>query len=100
MYLDVDCAKDYFKERMVEKMEERKEEAVEAVANIVGKELAEAFTKVLSSAYEYGCPEAIRLASCLGLDDDDFLCIEEKYDEFVDRMNQIYEARYVSAMED
>lgn len=80
-------------------MEEQKKEALNAIKTIVSPDYALSLLKVLSSACEYGCPEAEKIADLLCLNQKDFIAIDGKTDLFEDILHKENENRLLAAME-
>jgi hypothetical protein len=99
MYLDYEPDVDAYKENLIEQMEEQREEVIGAIKLILRQDISSAFSKILVSAYEYGCPEAKKIVDDLGLTQQDIYAIEEDFENYEEIANQINEARYCSSME-
>jgi hypothetical protein len=90
----------HYREWVYQQMKEQREEAINAIGKLVCRhDISESFAKILSSAYDFGCPEAAKIADILSLDQMDFISIEENLEEYEEQLNKLNEARMCAAME-
>lgn len=71
-----------------DQMEEQRQESINFIGTLVRQDLANDFAKILAAAYEYGCPEAEKIAGMFGFNQKDFLAIDENYKEFKKRIEE------------
>ena len=74
--------KEECEEFMREKMNEQRQECINYISTLVRQDLADDFAMILSAAYEYGSPEAERVAKRFGFTQRDFLAIEQNYEDY------------------
>lgn len=70
------------KEYLMEKMEEQKQKVIKLISRHVGTGLADEFSKILVSAYEFGCPVAERLIDTFRLSQKDLLAIDDNFNAY------------------